>query len=123
MASRRGIGSRRVRRKLNGGFELQLTSMMDALVIIVIFLLKSYNASTNSFATAAGLQLPMSSSFESPKDSLQVIITPEAVTVENERILDFLQTAGGAGSSQAYYQFKTTDLDEGGRRVIPLFDA
>ncbi len=123
MASGRGITSRRGRRKINKAFELQLTSMMDVLVIIVVFLLKSYNISTHNFSNAAGLQLPASGSQDNPTDSLQVIVTPESLTVENERILDFQQVALSAGSKEANYSFKPTDLDEGGRRILPLYDA
>jgi biopolymer transport protein ExbD len=123
MSSRRGITGRRGRRKIKKAFELQLTSMMDVLVIIVVFLLKSYNTSTNSFTTAQGLELPLSISPDSPNDSVQVIITPESLTVENERILDFIQTAVSAGSKDAVYSFRKTDLDEGGRRIVPLFDS
>jgi biopolymer transport protein ExbD len=97
--------------------------MMDVLVIILVFLLKSYAASTNSFTTVPGLKLPMSATMEVPPDSLQVIITPEGLTFENERILDFVQTAAEAGSLEAGYAFKQSDLDEGGRRIIPLYDA
>jgi biopolymer transport protein ExbD len=123
MASRRGISGRKGRRRKNRPFELQLTSMMDVLVIIVVFLLKSYNTSTNNLNTAPGLQLPLSSSPDSPTDSLQVIITPESMTVENQRILDFIQVASNAGSSEARYDFKKSDLDEETRRIIPLYDA
>ena len=123
MATTRGILSRRGRRKVNKAFELQLTSMMDILVIIVVFLLKSYNASTNSLTTAQGLLLPTSNSQDTPTDTLQVIVTPESMTVENERILDFQQTAGAVGNSDATYFFKVSDLDEGKKRIIPLYDA
>ena len=123
MASGRGIQGRRGRRKINKGFELQLTSMMDALVIIVVFLLKSYNVSENSFSSPPGLELPNSSSQNTPNDSVQVIVTPESLTVEKERIADFVQGANSAASKEANYQLKPTDLDEGGRRIIPLYDA
>ncbi len=123
MASRRGIGSRRGRRRVKKAFELQLTSMMDVLVIIVVFLLKSYNISTHNFSNASGLQLPISGSQDNPTDSVQVIVTPEALTVENERILDFQQIALNAGSKEATYAFKPTDLDESGMRILPLYDA
>jgi biopolymer transport protein ExbD len=123
MAGHRGITSRKGRRKINKAFELQLTSMMDVLVIIVVFLLKSYNISTHNFSNASGLQLPISGSPDNPSDSLQVIVTPESLTVENERILDFQQLALNAGSKEATYAFKDTDLDEDKKRIIPLFDA
>ncbi len=126
MAFRRSIRNRRARRKLNKDFELQLTSMMDILVIIVVFLLKSYSTATNNFTTVAGMQLPTSNSPDIPYDSLQVIITPESITFDGARIVDFAQTAASVGSTTkggADYAFKPTDLDEQGRRVIPLYDA
>lgn len=123
MAFYRSIRSRRGRSKINTAFELQLTSMMDVLVIIVVFLLKSYSTSTNTFSTVPGLKMPLSSSQDSPTDSLQVIITPEAITFDNERILDFVLTSGNIGSDAVTYEFKPQDLDEEGRRIIPLYDA
>ena len=119
----RSIRSRRVRRRIPQKFELQLTSMMDVMIIIVVFLLKSYATSTNTFNTVPGLKLPLSRTLDIPPDSLQLIITPESMTFENEKILEFLQTAGNAGSTDAGYAFKGPDLDEGGRRIVPLFDA
>jgi biopolymer transport protein ExbD len=121
--SRKAIRGRGRRKRMRSGFELQLTSLMDVFVIILVFLLKSYSASTNSFSTVPGIKLPLTGSPDNPPDSLQVIITPEAMTFENERILDFVQTAGDAGSISGGYAFKKTDIDEGGRRVIPLYDA
>lgn len=123
MAFRRSIRSRRNRRSIARVFELQLTSMMDVLVIILVFLLKSYSTSINSFTTVPGLKLPISASLDVPPDSLYVIITPEAMTFENERILEFVQTASDAGSAEAGYAFKPNDLDENGRRIVPLYDA
>lgn len=118
-----GIQGRRGRRKINKNFELQLTSMMDILVIIVVFLLKSYNTSLNNFAAVKGLQLPISISPDSPPDSVQVVITPESMTVESERILDFVQTAATAEGGKPDYAFKPTDMDENSHRIIPLFDS
>jgi biopolymer transport protein ExbD len=120
--ARNSIRIRRGRRKITKAFDLQLTSMMDVLVIIVVFLLKSYAASTNNFTTAPGMQIPISGSPDIPPDSLQVIITPEALTFEAERIVEFVQT-GSLSGSDAAYQFNAKDLDEDGRRIVPLFDA
>jgi biopolymer transport protein ExbD len=121
----RSIRNRRGRRKLTKNFELQLTSMMDVLVIILVFLLKSYATSFNNFATVPGLKLPMSGSPDNPPDSLQVIVTPEAITFEGNRVLEFVQTAASLGSSEAGYTFKPTDLDtkERNLRILPLYDA
>lgn len=103
----------RKRIKTKKTFELQLTSMMDALVIIVVFLLKNYNVSTNSLSNASGLQLPLSISKDIPNDSVEVIITPTSLTVENEKIIEFGQN----------FQFKPSELDEKDHRIISLYDA
>jgi hypothetical protein len=98
--------------------------MMDVLVIIVVFLLKSYSASLNNFSTVPGMKMPISASTDIPFESLAVIITPESMTFENEKILEFVQTASAVGSADGSgYAFKKTDLDEGTRRIIPLYDA
>jgi biopolymer transport protein ExbD len=122
MSFRRGIRNRKVRRKKNEAFELQLTSMMDALVIIVVFLLRSYSQSIHQFETVPGIQLPISTSQDLPSESLQVIVTPAGMVVDGERILDF-ETKGDIDTDSVTYQFKKEDLDEGGRRIVPLYDA
>ena len=115
----------RPRRAKKGAFGLQLTSMMDVFVIIVVFLLKSYATSFNNFATVPGIKLPISVSPDNPPDSLQVIVTPEAITFEGSHVIEFVQTATGAGAADATYTFKDADLDpkERNLRIMPLFDA
>jgi biopolymer transport protein ExbD len=122
MSFRRGIRNRKVRRKKNEMFELQLTSMMDALIIIVVFLLRSYSQSLHQFETVPGIQLPISISQDLPTESLQVIVTPAGMVMDGERILDF-ETQGDIDTDTVTYQFKPQDLDEGGRRIVPLYDA
>jgi biopolymer transport protein ExbD len=123
MATRNSIRVRRARRRVQKKFELQLTSLMDVMVIIVVFLLKSYATSTNTFTTVPGMKIPISSSQDMPPDSLQVIVTPEAITFEGERVLEFQKLPGDAGSTEDGYSFKPTDLSEGNRQIRPLFDA
>lgn len=123
MAFYRSIRKRRSRRRIKSSFELQLTSMMDVLVIIVVFLLKSYSTNISSFTTIPGLKLPYSLSADLPPESIQIIITPESITLENEKLLEFIQSSTEIGSNEGQYSFKNSDLDEGKLRIIPLFDA
>jgi biopolymer transport protein ExbD len=123
MPAHRSIRKRRVRRKIHKDFELQLTSMMDILVIILVFLLKSYSASTNSFSSVPGIQLPISKSPDLPTDSLHLIVTPEAITFDDVRVVEFLQTPDSISSSQATYSFKPSDLTEGNMLIAALYDA
>lgn len=122
MAFRRSINQRRGRKRLGKTMELPLTSMMDILVIILVFLLKSYATSTNSFSSVAGIELPSSVSPDIPADSLQVIVTPEGMTFEDERVVEFVQTMDSYGDEPTY-SMKPRDLDEGGKRIVPLYDA
>ena len=122
MARSRSIRNRGRRKKLNKPFELQITSLIDVLVIILVFLLKSYQTSTNNLTTTAGLQLPTSQTTEDARDSLQVLITPEGITFDNKRIVDFVQTEGSAGAAKGDYKFEPKDLDEDGRRIVALYD-
>lgn len=101
------------RRRRTGGFDLQLTSLMDALVIILVFMLKSFQASTHSFDTPGGIELPQSASPDLPKDSLQVIISRDSVSFENRQVAR-MDPSRGLGAD---------DLDEEGRRIRPLYDA
>ncbi len=122
--SRTNIRNRRSRKKIHKDFELQLTSMMDILVIILVFLLKSYQTSTNSFTSVPGIKLPLSKSQDNPPDSLHLIVTPEAITFENQRIVEFVQSPGAIdGGASLSYEFRDEDLDEGGLRVVRLYDA
>ena len=123
MAFRKSIRNRRGRRKIHKDFELQLTSMMDILVIILVFLLKSYSTSTNSFTSVPGIKLPISKSQENPPDSLHLIVTPEAITFETQRVVEFVQTADALNTDLPTYAFKPEDIDEGGMRITRLYDA
>jgi len=96
--------------------------MMDVLVIILVFLLKSYSTSTNNFTTLPGLKLPISASPDLPPDSLHLIITPEGMTFENERIVEF-ELSSNALSGDASYSIKASDLVENGLQIQPLYAA
>jgi biopolymer transport protein ExbD len=119
----RSIRARKSRKKVPKEFELQLTSMMDILMIIVVFLLKTYATSLNNFSSVQGMKMPISISPEIPPDSLQVIVTPEGVTFENERIVDFKVDPSSLGTDEMSYAIEGSDLDEGGRRILPLYHA
>jgi hypothetical protein len=69
------------------------------------------------------MQLPISASQEAPPDSLLVIITPEAITFENQRVVSFVKSGDDLGADGADYRFEPRDLDEGGLRIPALYDA
>lgn len=119
---------RRKRRKIKRDFELQLTSMMDMLIILVVFLLKSYSTNAVAFATSPNITPPISMADELPVDSVNLIIDPSGIVLDNERIADFRLPAGVASlsdvrPSNATYEIESFLLTDHGRRILPLYDA
>ena len=144
------IRHRRSRRKIKRDFDLQLTSMMDMLIILVVFLLKSYSSNAISFNTSANISLPMSNADEAPADAISLIIDPTNITVDGEKVLDFASpitkpvampspgTVSQADSSNKQTKAQVIAaastvrfedvvpphlLSDGGRRILPLYDA
>lgn len=111
--SRRSILNRKNRRRGKKDFELQLTSMMDMLIILVVFLLKSYSTNAVTFATSPNIKLPTSTAEESPIDATNVLIEPSVITIDGEKIVDI----------KPGYELDGFQLKDGGRRILPLYDA
>jgi len=74
--------------------ELNITAMMDMMTIILVFLLKSYAASSIILTQSGDFKPPISSTRAVPKDTVAVTITPKdilvgdrvVVTLENGQI-------------------------------------
>ncbi len=122
---RRSIVDRRKRLRIKDRFELQLTSMMDMLVIIVVFLLKSYAATSVAFATSAKITLPISTAEELPADALNLAIEPGAILLDDKHVMEFKTEPGvvPSGAQTATYEIDPKFLADGGRRILPLYDA
>lgn len=122
----RSILSRRGRRKISDSFDLNITALLDAMIIILVFLLKSATISSIHFSAVPNLEMPLSRSPDLPPDTPHLVIAPDALIFEDTRILEFVQSAdsiGAATAEDATYQFKREDLAEGGRMILPLFEA
>lgn len=119
----RSIRNRRARKLVRGGFDLQLTSMLDILTIILVFMLKSQAVATTNFTSLPGMELPYSKSETIPVDSLHLIITPESMVFDDEEVLRFDVSDVEKAGSKSAYRFEKADLDEGGLRILPLYDA
>jgi len=79
-------------RRSAGGEELQITSMMDMMTIILVFLLKSYSTDDISVQGNDDLQLPVSSSLKPPKLAVNVIVSRSQVLVDGEPVLALEET-------------------------------
>ena len=63
--------------------ELNITAMMDMMTIILVFLLKSYSASSLAVNLSDELRPPVSSAQVQPQDNINVTISMREVTVND----------------------------------------
>ena len=107
---RRSPIRKRVKRKKSSPVDLDITSLLDILVILLVFLLKSYNSTGIVFNVPKGIALPRSESKTLNNTGVIVQVSPTAIYVDDKIILDIRNTKG----SKIY--------DHGNRRIIPLFE-
>lgn len=70
--------------ELNTESELNLVSMMDIFTILVFFLLVS--SSTQQLQTSKDVKLPTSVSQKLPKETLIIVITKDAILVQDQQV-------------------------------------
>lgn len=69
-------------------FKIQITSMVDMFVILLVFLLKSYSTSPVIITPSDGMTLPASTATKDPVDSLKLMVSKSGVFVEDKKIID-----------------------------------
>lgn len=92
--------------------DLDITSLLDILVIMLVFLLNSYSTAGFIVDLPRGLTLPYSESTTPSTAGINIHISPTTIWVEDKEIvmLDDLR------------QQADRTLDHGGRRIVPLFN-
>ena len=101
----------RGKRQKSSAFELDITSLLDILVILLVFLLQSYNSSGIILNIPSGVELPVSESQAMNTPGVMVQVSPSKIWVDDKVIYD-QENDGG--------QWKK---DMGNRRIIPLYNA
>ncbi len=107
--SSRSIRSRKFRKK-KGPLELDITSLLDILVILLVFLLKSYNSSGVVINVSKDIKLPYSESASPGSSGVKVQVSPSMIWVEDKVIVNSRNMVNGS------------TFDDDGRRIIPLFN-
>ncbi len=77
----------KAKRRLEIEGELSITSMMDMMVIILVFLLKSYSTTDISVAASDELALPTSTAEKPPGVAVNLVITKSNIVVDGLEIL------------------------------------
>lgn len=106
------IPSKAKKHRTNNVEELNLTSMMDAMTIILLFLLKTYSTSGAIISPSADLKLPYSLSTEPPHKELTVSITQQSILVSDEKIMDLGQVDPQAPIIRRLYSELSKRADE-----------
>lgn len=76
------------RKKLPTNFKIQITSMVDMFVILLVFLIKSYSTSPVQVAPSNDIRLPASESTTNPVDVLKLMVSKSGVFVEGTKVIE-----------------------------------
>lgn len=82
---------------LRGKGGLQMTSMMDILTVLLLFLLKSFVVDGEAQVPPPGVELPKSTAAASPEPSIVVAIDDDAILLNSEKIASVSETRGTPG--------------------------
>jgi biopolymer transport protein ExbD len=95
----------------NPSAKLQLTSLVDMMVILVVFLLKSFSADGQLISPASGMELPSSTCQNPVTSGLIVEVGPEQVFVAGNLVLP---TASLVGADKTSMEILTQALQDSG---------
>ena len=109
MARSKSMKNRR-RKKSGGAFDIDITSLLDILTIMMVFLLQSYNSSGVVINVPKEIDLPRSNSETLSTFGVNVQVSKSQIWVDDKEVVNTETTEA------------TQLFDEGGRRIIPLFN-
>jgi biopolymer transport protein ExbD len=78
---------RKAREKAGEIKELNIVAMMDMMTILLVFLLKSYQASTLSVNMSEGLTIPVSSTQLVPQENISITVSMQEVAVNDRKVV------------------------------------
>ena len=73
--------------------ELNITAMMDLMTIILVFLIKSFSASSITVTASEDVRPPMSTARATPKDTIAITVTPKSIMVGDKKRVDLTNAA------------------------------
>ena len=88
--------------------ELNITAMMDMMTIILVFLIKSYSASSITVTASEDVRPPASTTRTIPKDTIAITVTPRAILVGDKRKVELDKVMG------------VQKQDAAGKLILPL---
>lgn len=98
------------RRRGSDDFYLQITSLIDTLVIILVFMLMSLGSSNVNIDVASNIRLPASYQGAELAQALKLVAKTDGIYVEEEKVAPLQNALALAGSTA-----------EDGKKIVPLF--
>jgi biopolymer transport protein ExbD len=119
---------RKAKRRVGDGDDvnaLNITSMMDMMTIILVFLLKSFSVSAEGLTPSnqANFTLPFSTSPEPVKVFLAVTVTKEAVVVEGAPIVAVKRGISDGSDLKPGYFIDPSEFQSGNAFVVTKLDT
>lgn len=109
MARGKSIKSRRGR-KGAGAFDIDITSLLDILTILMVFLLQSYNSSGVVINVPKEIEIPRSNSETLNNFGVNIQVSKSQIWIDDKEIMN----VNNLPADQIY--------DEGGARIIALYN-
>ena len=108
-------------RRIGSDDDLNITSMMDMMTIILVFLLKSVGASEVEVRTSDFLKLPFTTSDKPPVMAATVVIQKDQILVDGKSIVNLQSTPNPDFPNKQV--FKVPDEEQMGLKIPKLFDV
>ena len=109
------------KKRLAASEELNITSMMDMMTIILVFLLKSFSATEITVNPSDNLKLPNSNADKDPGVAINVVVAKNEILVDNKRVVGIEPYTDPDVPGQTMY--KISDSDRKGNDVQALYSA
>lgn len=87
---KKGRGMKKYMDQRSSSFKIQITSMVDMFIILLVFLLKSYSTSPVNITPSDKLRLATSTTSTDPVDVLKLQVSKEAIFVEENKVADLV---------------------------------
>ncbi|TVQ92815.1 MAG: hypothetical protein EA397_06595 [Deltaproteobacteria bacterium] len=97
---------------------LTITSLMDAMTIILCFLLKSYEASDVTVTPSDDLKIPSSSALAPIKSTVQLIVSQSRILVDGEHVVNLQEYVDDEGRTT----FEVPEDEKKGQLISELFN-
>ena len=101
--------------------ELSITSMMDMMTIILVFLLKSYGADQVTVQASADLEIPSSSAKKTPEIAVAVIVSKSQIFVDGVPVVSLTMVPDEDNPGKEL--LAVPESEKKGQMISPLFDV